>query len=86
MLAALPKSAHPGALAAMREIYNAEDIDKAVAIKAFEVDYGVKYPKAVAKIVDDCRRCCWSSTSIRPSTGSTFARRTRSSPPSPPHA
>jgi putative transposase len=38
----------------MREIYNAEDIDKAqVAIKAFEIDYGAKYPKAVAKIVDD---------------------------------
>ncbi|BCI82577.1 IS256 family transposase [Mycolicibacterium sp. TY66] len=43
-----------GAIAAMREIYNAEDIDHAqVAIKAFEVDYGAKYPKAVAKIVDD---------------------------------
>jgi transposase-like protein len=54
VLAALPKSAHPGALAAMREIYNAEDINKAqVAIKAFEIDYGAKYPKAVAKIVDD---------------------------------
>jgi transposase-like protein len=54
VLAALPKSAHPGALAAMREIYNAEDIDKAqVAIKAFEIDYGAKYPKAIAKIVDD---------------------------------
>jgi putative transposase len=54
VLAALPKSAHPGALAAMREIYNAEDIEKAqVAIKAFQVDYGAKYPKAVAKIVDD---------------------------------
>jgi transposase-like protein len=54
VLAALPKSAHPGALAALREIYNAEDIDKAqVAIKAFEIDYGAKYPKAVAKIVDD---------------------------------
>src|SRR3954468_7587155 len=54
VLAALPKSAHPGALAAMREIYNAEDIDKAqVAIRAFEIDYGAKYPKAVAKIVDD---------------------------------
>jgi putative transposase len=54
VLAALPKSAHPGALAAMREIYNAEDIDKAqVPIKAFEIDYGAKYPKAVAKIVDD---------------------------------
>ena len=54
VLAALPKSAHPGALAVMREIYNAEDIDKAQrAIKAFEIDYGAKYPKAVAKIVDD---------------------------------
>ena len=54
VLAALPKSTHPGALAAMREIYNAEDIDHAqVAIKAFEVDYGGKYPKAVAKIVDN---------------------------------
>ncbi len=54
VLAALPKSAHPGAVAAMREICNAEDIDRArVAVKAFEVDYGAKYPKAVAKIVDD---------------------------------
>ncbi len=54
VLAALPKSAHPGAIAAMREIYKAEDIDRAqVAIKAFEVDYGAKYPKAVAKIVDN---------------------------------
>ena len=54
VLAALPKSAHPAALAALREIYNAEDIDKAqVAVKAFEIDFGAKYPKAVAKIVDD---------------------------------
>jgi putative transposase len=41
VLAALPKSAHPGAIAAMREISNAEDIDKAqIAAKAFEIDYG----------------------------------------------
>ncbi|MFQ6328360.1 IS256 family transposase [Nocardia sp. CWNU-33] len=54
VLGTLPKSAHPGALAAMKEIYNAEDIDKArVAIKAFEIDYAAKYPKAVAKIVGD---------------------------------
>jgi transposase-like protein len=54
VLAALPKSAHRGALAALKDIYNAEDIGKAqVAVKAFEVDYGAKYPKAVAKIVDD---------------------------------
>ncbi|MET8874909.1 IS256 family transposase [Nocardia sp. NPDC004604] len=54
VLAALPKSAHPGALAAMKEIYNAEDADMArTAIKAFERDYGAKFPKAVAKVVDD---------------------------------
>jgi putative transposase len=54
VLGALPKSVHPGAIAAMKDIYNAEDIDKAqLAIKAFEIDYGAKYPKAVAKIVDD---------------------------------
>ena len=54
VLAGLPKSAHPGALAALQEIYNAEDIDKAqVAIKAFEIDYGAKYPKVVAKITGD---------------------------------
>jgi putative transposase len=54
VLAALPKSVHPGAVAAMNEIYNAEDIDKAqLAVKAFEVDFGAKYPKAVAIIVDD---------------------------------
>lgn len=54
VLAALPKSAHPGATAALKEIYNAEDIDHArLAIKAFEKTYGAKHPKAVAKIVDD---------------------------------
>ncbi|QDC17419.1 IS256 family transposase [Rhodococcus ruber] len=54
VLAALPKSAHPGALAAMKDIYNAEDIDKAqLAIAAFARDYSAKYPKAVAKIADD---------------------------------
>jgi len=37
VLAALPKSAHPGAKAALAEIYNAEDRDHALkAVKAFE--------------------------------------------------
>jgi putative transposase len=50
VLAALSKSAHPGGLAALRDIDNAEDIDKAqLAIKAFEIDYGAKYAKAVAR-------------------------------------
>jgi putative transposase len=54
VLSALPKSAHPGARTALAQIYNAEDIDHArVAVKAFDADYGVKYPKAVAKITSD---------------------------------
>ena len=54
VLAALPKSAHPGAITAMQEIYNAEDIDHArVAVKAFTIDYGTKFGKAVEKITSD---------------------------------
>ena len=54
VLAALPKSAHPGAKKALAEIYNAADKDHArTAAKAFEADYGAKWPKAVAKITDD---------------------------------
>ncbi len=54
VLAALPKSAHPGAKAALAEIYNAEDKDHAIAAaRAFAADYGGKWPKAVAKIIDD---------------------------------
>jgi Transposase, Mutator family len=54
VLAALPKSAHPAAKKALAEIYNAEN--KAAALKAahtFATEYGAKWPKAVAKIVDD---------------------------------
>ena len=41
-------------MAALKDICNAEDIDKAqFAVKAFEVDYGAKYPKSVAKITGD---------------------------------
>jgi hypothetical protein len=49
VLAALPKSAHPGAKKALAEIYNAEDKGHAVkAAKAFADDYGTKWPKAAA--------------------------------------
>jgi putative transposase len=54
VLAALPKSAHPAAKKALAEIYNAEN--KAAAVKAahtFATEYGAKWPKAVAKVVDD---------------------------------
>ena len=54
VLSALPKSAHPGAKKALAEIYNAEDKTHAErAAKAFAAAYGAKFPKAVAKIVDD---------------------------------
>ncbi len=54
ILAALPTSAHPGAKAALAEIYHAEDRDHAVtAVQAFAADYGAKWPKATAKITDD---------------------------------
>ena len=54
VLAALPKSAQPGALAAIREIWQAEDKSHAkAAVKAFAAAYGTKWPKAAAKIVDD---------------------------------
>jgi transposase-like protein len=54
VLAALPKSAHPGAKKALAEIWNAEDRDHARrAVAAFKLAYGAKFPKAVAKITDD---------------------------------
>jgi putative transposase len=54
VLNALPKSAQPGAKAALAEIWNAEDKEHAEqAVKAFAADYGVKWPKAAAKITED---------------------------------
>ena len=53
VLAGLPKSAHPGAKAALAEIYNAEDKDHALtAAKAFADLYGAKWPKVTAKITE----------------------------------
>ena len=54
VLAALPKSAQPGAKKALAEIYQAEDADHArAAARQFAADYGIKWPKAAAKITDD---------------------------------
>jgi putative transposase len=54
VLAALPKSAQPAAKAALAEIYNAEDKTHAqAAAKAFDREFGAKWPKAAAKITDD---------------------------------
>ena len=54
VLAALPKSAHPGAKKALAEIWGAEDKPHArAAARAFEAAYAAKFPKATAKITDD---------------------------------
>lgn len=54
VLGALPKGVHAGARKALNEIILAEDLEHArTAIEAFATDYGVKWPKAVAKVTDD---------------------------------
>ena len=54
VLNVLPKSAQPAARKAIAEIRDAADRTHALAaIEAFKADYGVKWPKAVAKITDD---------------------------------
>ncbi len=54
VLSALPKSVHPAARRAVAEIRDAEDGAHAeTAIKAFSAEFGVKWPKATAKITDD---------------------------------
>ncbi len=70
VLSALAKSAHPGAKKALAEIWGAEDKDHARA----------------ARRSPTTSTSCWPSTTTPPSTGSTCARPTRSSRPSPPSA
>jgi putative transposase len=54
VLGALPKSVQAGARRALNEILQAEDRAHAErAIQGFAADYGAKWPKAVAKVVDD---------------------------------
>jgi putative transposase len=54
ILDSMPKSVHPRAKAAIREITEAENKSHAdAAIEAFADEFGVKWPKAVAKIADD---------------------------------
>jgi transposase-like protein len=53
VLAALPKSAHPGAKKALAEIWGAENKEHALAaVQAFGAA-GAKFPKAAAKVTDD---------------------------------
>ena len=54
VLNAMPKSVQAGARRAVNEIIQAEDRTHAErAIQALVSDYGAKWPKAVAKVVDD---------------------------------
>ncbi len=54
VLNALPKSVQAGARKALNEVLGAEDRPHAErAIEALVADYGAKWPKAVAKVVDD---------------------------------
>jgi putative transposase len=54
VLNAMPKSVHAGARRALNEIIQAEDRTHAErAIQTLVGDYGAKWPKAVAKVVDD---------------------------------
>ena len=73
VLAALPKSAHPGAKAALAEIFNAEDKEHALkAAKAFEADYGAEWPRAGRSPTTSTS--CWRVTTTPPSTASTCAK------------
>jgi len=84
VLAALPKSAHPGAKKALAEIWNAEDKTCArAAVKAFEAAYGAKFPK-LSRRSPTMRRNCSPSTTTPQSTGSICGPPTRLSRPSPP--
>ena len=54
ILSALPKSVQPTARRMLAEVRDAEDREHAVvAIDAFAAEFAVKWPKAVAKLVDD---------------------------------
>ncbi|MBC9729051.1 IS256 family transposase [Streptomyces sp. TRM68367] len=54
VLDTLPKSAQPAAKMAIQDIYNAEDREHAsTAIRTFAKLYGMKFPRAVAKITND---------------------------------
>jgi transposase-like protein len=84
VLAALPKSAHPGAKAALAEIWGAEDREHArAAAKRFGDLYGAKWPKATGKITEHLD-VLLAFYDYPPSTGSTCGLPTRSSPRSRP--
>jgi hypothetical protein len=63
-LAALPKSAHPGAKKALAEIWGGEGLRQGGG-ESFEAAYGAMFPEAIAKITDDVGGCSPSTTTRR---------------------
>ena len=87
VLNALPKPVHAKAKGHLHDIWRAETKAKAkanVANDVFVETYGVKWRKAVAKLLRDREALLTCLTTSRPSTGGTSARRTRSKALSPP--
>ena len=77
----LPQSMQGKAKQALRDIYLAESRQTAEdALDRFKNLYEKKFPKAV-ECPEKTAKCCWLSTTFRPSTGGTCGRRTRSNPP-----
>ncbi|MEZ5237353.1 MAG: transposase, partial [Acidimicrobiales bacterium] len=57
VLSALPKAMHPSAKRMLADIRDAASRrDATTAITAFTAEFGAKWPKAVAKIVDDAEQ------------------------------
>ena len=86
VLNAFPKSAQPGARAALDEIWNAEDREHAGAAARSFVPSTAPSGPTRSRRSPTTSTCCWSSPTTLPSTGSTCVPRTRSSRPSPPSA
>ena len=77
-LDSMPKSVHARAKVAIHEITEAENKKEATkAIKEFASEFGAKWPKAVAKIVEDKESVCSPSTTTRLSIGCICAPPTR---------
>ena len=85
VLNAMPKSLQSKAKAHLHDIWQAETRAEAeVAFDFFVETYGVKWDKAVAKLVKDRDALLTCLTTSRPSTGNTSGRQTRLKAPLPP--
>ena len=85
VLNALPKSIQAKAKGHLHDIWQAETKSKAnAAFDFFVATYGVKWDKAVARLVKDRDALLTCLTTIRRNTGSTSARQTRLRAHSPP--